>query len=81
MRRNRREPDKVKVETPRILNRNEYVGMWIRWHNGYIAAGLEGSDIPFMAYHDPSPHPIDHAAVRTGWGSTGSWKIEGKYHF
>lgn len=78
MRRDRTKPDKVQVIMPGILNRDAYRGLWVRWYGSYIAAGFEGIKHPFMAYKDPSPHPVDHVAVRTGWGATGSWEIEGK---
>ena len=77
IRRNRTKPDKVEIETPNILNGGEFRGFWIRWDGGIISAGREGEAIPFLSWADPEPFPIAFVGVCTGWGATGTWKIEG----
>lgn len=77
IRKNRTKPDKVEIETPNILNGGEFRGFWVRWDSGIISAGREGEAIPFLSWADPEPFPIAFFGVCTGWGATGSWKIEG----
>lgn len=79
IRRNRTTPDKVESQTPGILNAGEFRGFWIRWDNGIISAGREGEALPFVSWVDDQPFPIGFVGVCTGWGATGSWKIEGKF--
>lgn len=67
----------MEIETPGILNGGEFRGFWVRWDSGIIAAGREGESIPFISWSDPEPFPIGFVGVATGWGATGTWKIEG----
>lgn len=76
IRRNRTKPEKVEIETPQILNGGEFRGFWVRWDGGIISAGREGEAIPFIAWSDPEPFPIGFVGVCTGWGASGTWKIE-----
>lgn len=76
IRRNKTKPDKVEIETPNILNGGEFRGFWVRWDSGIISAGREGEAIPFISWSDPEPFPIQYVGVCTGWGATGTWKIE-----
>ncbi|XP_028032564.1 uncharacterized protein LOC114244849 [Bombyx mandarina] len=76
IRKNRTKPDKVEIESPGILNGGEYRGFWVRWDSGIISAGREGEAIPFISWSDPEPFPVYYVGVCTGWGATGSWKIE-----
>lgn len=76
IRRNKTKPEKVETETPSILNAGEFRGFWVRWDSGIISAGRDGEQIPFIAWSDPEPFPINFVGVCTGWGATGSWKIE-----
>ncbi|CAB3239749.1 unnamed protein product [Arctia plantaginis] len=81
IRRNRTKPEKVEIETPQILNGGEFRGFWIRWDGGIISAGREGEVIPFISWSDPQPFPIAFVGVCTGWGATGTWKIEDGVEF
>lgn len=76
---NRQKPDKVEVETPNILNGDEFRGFWIRWTCGEVSAGREGEGNPFISWENPEPFNIQHVGVCTGWGATGTWIIEGNY--
>lgn len=76
IRRNRTKPEKVEIELPGILNAGEFRGFWVRWDGGIISAGREGEAIPFISWADPEPFPIAFVGVCTGWGATGTWKIE-----
>ncbi|XP_013188721.2 uncharacterized protein LOC106133515 isoform X1 [Amyelois transitella] len=76
IRRNRTKPDKVEIETPQILNGGEFRGFWVRWDGGIISAGRENEVIPFISWTDPEPFPIGFVGVCTGWGASGTWKIE-----
>lgn len=50
IRRNRTKPDKVEVETPNILNGDEFRGFWVRWANGNYSAGREGKVNKFIDF-------------------------------
>ncbi|XP_032681076.1 uncharacterized protein LOC116848753 isoform X1 [Odontomachus brunneus] len=77
IRKNRVKPDVAEMETPGILNGDDYRGFWIRWDDGNLTVGKEGESAPFMSYADPEPFGISHFGVCTGWGATGDWLIEG----
>ncbi|XP_047533078.1 C3 and PZP-like alpha-2-macroglobulin domain-containing protein 8 isoform X2 [Vanessa atalanta] len=76
IRRNRTKPEKVEMETPGILNAGEFRGFWVRWDSGIVSAGREGESIPFISWSDPEPFPVGFVGVCTGWGASGTWKIE-----
>ncbi|XP_026474975.1 uncharacterized protein LOC113378634 isoform X1 [Ctenocephalides felis] len=77
IRRNRTKPEVAETDTPDILNAGEFRGFWIRWQSGVVTVGREGEAAAFLTYEDPEPFNITHYGVCTGWGATGSWKIEG----
>ncbi|XP_029054375.1 uncharacterized protein LOC114881700 isoform X1 [Osmia bicornis bicornis] len=72
----RKQPDKVRVNTPNLLNENETKKFVITWLDGLItvrAGDLNGSKI--MEWQDPKPFGVSYMGIRTGWGATGKWKI------
>ncbi|XP_077300115.1 uncharacterized protein LOC143920947 isoform X1 [Arctopsyche grandis] len=75
---NRQKPDQVEVETPDILNADEFRGFWVRWNGGSVSAGREGEGDAFISWDNPNAFPIEHVGVSTGWGATGTWIIEGR---
>ncbi|XP_017790686.1 PREDICTED: uncharacterized protein LOC108572874 isoform X2 [Habropoda laboriosa] len=77
IRKNRAKPDVAEVETPDILNGDEFRGFWIRWDDGAISVGKEGEPSSFLTYADPEPFGIGYFGVCTGWGASGDWLIEG----
>ncbi|CAL7949665.1 unnamed protein product [Xylocopa violacea] len=73
----RQQPDKVRVDTPNLLNENETKKFAICWLDGRImvkAGGVNGSLI--MEWQDPKPIGISYVGVRTSWGATGKWKLQ-----
>ncbi|XP_012218887.1 uncharacterized protein [Linepithema humile] len=78
IRKNRTKPEVAEVETPGILNIDDYRGFWIRWDNGVLTVGKEGDSAPFLTFADPEPFGIGYFGVCTGWGATGDWLIEGR---
>lgn len=77
IRKNNEEPDKVIVDTPKILNGGEARGFWIKWGGGFIGVGKQGEDKHFMSWQDEESLNVSFFGVRTGWGATGVWTIEG----
>ncbi|XP_050422531.1 C3 and PZP-like alpha-2-macroglobulin domain-containing protein 8 isoform X4 [Adelges cooleyi] len=76
IRKNNEEPDKVIVDTPKVLNGNEARGFWIKWGGGFIGIGKQGEAKPFMSWQDDETINVAYFGVRTGWGSSGIWTIE-----
>lgn len=76
IRKNNEEPDKVIVDTPKILNNGEARGFWIKWGGGFIGVGKQGEEKPFMSWQDEESLNVLFYGVRSGWGSTGVWTIE-----
>ncbi|KAL0279187.1 UNVERIFIED_CONTAM: hypothetical protein PYX00_000797 [Menopon gallinae] len=76
IRKNRTKPDVAEVETPDILSAGEFRRFWIKWQNGSISAGRGDDPEPFLAFTDNEIVPIGYVGVCTGWGATGTWKIE-----
>ncbi|XP_076234198.1 uncharacterized protein LOC143179071 isoform X2 [Calliopsis andreniformis] len=73
----RKQPDKVRVNTPNLLNENESKKFAITWLDGRItvrAGNLNGPVI--MEWQDPKPIGVSYVGVRTGWGATGKWKLQ-----
>ncbi|XP_060838903.1 uncharacterized protein LOC132920491 isoform X1 [Rhopalosiphum padi] len=76
IRKNNEEPDKVIVDTPKILNGGEARGFWIKWGGGFIGVGKQGEEKPFMSWQDEESLNVLFYGVRSGWGATGVWTIE-----
>ncbi|XP_044734516.1 uncharacterized protein LOC123296873 isoform X3 [Chrysoperla carnea] len=76
IRKNRTKPDVAEAETPDVLNGEEFRGFWIRWSGGTIEAGHEGDSSPFLSYTDPEPAAIGYFGLCTGWGASGTWKVD-----
>jgi len=38
---------------------------------------LKGAPEPFLSWQDPEPFPITHFGLRTAWGASGEWKVDG----
>ncbi|GBP45177.1 C3 and PZP-like alpha-2-macroglobulin domain-containing protein 8 [Eumeta japonica] len=81
IRRNRTKPDKVEIETPNVLNGGEFRGFWVRWDGGVVSAGRENEALPFISWQDPDPFPVSFIGFCTGWGASGTWKVEDGQEF
>ncbi|KZC11215.1 C3 and PZP-like alpha-2-macroglobulin domain-containing protein 8 [Dufourea novaeangliae] len=76
IRHDRKQPDKVRVNTPNLLNENETKKFAITWLDGLItvrAGNLNGPVL--MEWRDPKPIGVSYVGVRTGWGATGKWQL------
>ncbi|XP_046836951.1 uncharacterized protein LOC124432248 isoform X1 [Vespa crabro] len=72
----RKKPDKVRVDTPNLLNQNEFKRFSISWLDGRITvrSGDQRGHV-IMDWLDPNPIGVSHIGVRTGWGAKGVWKL------
>jgi len=61
------------------LNGSEARGFWIKWGGGFIGVGKQGEEKPFMSWQDEESLNVSFFGVRTGWGATGVWTIEGLF--
>ncbi|XP_061710918.1 uncharacterized protein LOC133520493 [Cydia pomonella] len=68
--------EKDGLPTPQVLNKDEYRGFWMKWDNGIVQVGKTGDASPFLSWHDPDPFKVAYVGVHTGFGSTGTWKID-----
>lgn len=65
------------VNTPGILRPNEFKKFLVEWRCGRVTVrDLTEADVLFLDWVDPTPFPITHFGVRTGWGATGTWRIK-----
>ncbi|KAF4517326.1 hypothetical protein B566_EDAN007278 [Ephemera danica] len=65
IRRDRNKPDRAR-------------GFWVNWDaEGKVEVGREGESEPFLSYNDPEPFTITHYGLRTAWGASGEWEVEG----
>ncbi|XP_012258706.2 uncharacterized protein LOC105687542 isoform X2 [Athalia rosae] len=72
----RKQPDKVRVDTPNLLSANERKRFSISWFAGHIVVRVGNENGPvLMEWHDPNPIGISYIGVRTAWGATGKWII------
>ncbi|XP_043277425.1 uncharacterized protein [Venturia canescens] len=77
----RKQPDKVRVNTANLLNPNEYKKFSISWLDGHIVVKSGDQRGPvLLEWKDPNPIGISHVGVRTGWGATGNWKLRFEHH-
>ena len=70
-------PDRVRVETPSIVDCDEVRQFWVRWDNGAITMG-DGFEVGYsavMSWEDPDPHEVNYVTLSTGWGAVGEWRI------
>ncbi|XP_063991094.1 uncharacterized protein LOC135169750 isoform X1 [Diachasmimorpha longicaudata] len=72
----RKQPDKVRVNTPNLLSSSEHRKFAIMWHDGLITvrSGDQHGKI-LLEWKDPEPIGISHVGVRTAWGATGNWRM------
>lgn len=63
------------------MSGDEVRGFWIKWGGGYIAVGKQGEEKPFMSWQDEESLNVSYYGVRTGWGASGVWIIEGLFFF
>ncbi|XP_076284163.1 uncharacterized protein LOC143210832 isoform X1 [Lasioglossum baleicum] len=71
-----KQPDKVRVNTPNLLNESQSKKFAITWLDGLITVrngDLNGPVI--MEWRDPKPIGVSYVGVRTGWGATGKWQL------
>ncbi|XP_076164565.1 uncharacterized protein LOC143145254 isoform X2 [Ptiloglossa arizonensis] len=72
----RKQPDKVRVNTPNLLNEYETKKFTISWLSGLIRVRAGDHNGPvIMEWQDPKPFGVSYVGVRTGWGATGNWKL------
>ncbi|XP_054011254.1 uncharacterized protein LOC128893949 isoform X1 [Hylaeus anthracinus] len=72
----RKQPDKVRTNTPNLLNENDTKKFAISWLDGLITVRVGDLNGPaIMEWQDPKPFGVSYVGVRTGWGATGKWKL------
>lgn len=64
------------MDTPNLLNQNEFKRFSISWLDGRITvrSGDQRGHV-IMEWLDPNPIGVSHIGVRTGWGAKGIWKL------
>ncbi|XP_071526709.1 uncharacterized protein [Panulirus ornatus] len=73
--------DLAKVDTPDILNEEEYREFWITFDNDEVRVGKAGDWEPFMVSPIPEPFQITHYGYSTGWGAVGWWQFHNERRF
>ncbi|XP_018369126.1 PREDICTED: uncharacterized protein LOC108765092 isoform X1 [Trachymyrmex cornetzi] len=77
----RKQPDKVRVDTPSLLTDREHKRFSITWLEGLITVRSGGPSGPvLMEWRDPNPIGVSYVGVRTGWGATGNWKLRFEHY-
>ncbi|EGI57249.1 C3 and PZP-like alpha-2-macroglobulin domain-containing protein 8 [Acromyrmex echinatior] len=77
----RKQPDKVRVDTPNLLTDREHKRFSITWLEGLITVRSGGpSGAVLMEWRDPNPIGVSYVGVRTGWGATGNWKLRFEHY-
>lgn len=66
----------VRVNTPNLLNENEFKKFAISWRDGLITVRTGDLNGPvIMEWRDPKPIGVSYMGVRTSWGATGKWQL------
>ncbi|XP_063533409.1 uncharacterized protein LOC134743727 isoform X1 [Cydia strobilella] len=71
-----KQQEKIGLTTPQFLSKDEYRGFWMKWDTGIVQVGKTEEASPFLLWHDPDPFKVAFVGVHTGFGSTGTWKID-----
>jgi hypothetical protein len=75
---NKEKPDKAEAETPDVVNGETESTFVLEWNNaGKLTVSLLGATEPFLSWTNDAPFAITHLGLRTAWGATGDWKIDG----
>lgn len=64
------------VPTPGLMNPNEFKKFLVEWRCGRVTVRDRLSGAVLMDWVDPSPFPVTHFGIRTGWGARGAWRIK-----
>lgn len=73
---NRQSPDKVRVDTPNLLNSNQFTKFYIRWQNGALWVRKDSEHGPIVIEgKDCVNFQVKHVAFRSGWGARGQWRV------
>ena len=77
---NKEKPDLAQVDSPDIVSADEERTFVVRWNtDGLVQVSLQGALEPFLSAQVPTPFPITHFGLKTSWGASGEWKIDGKF--
>lgn len=74
---NRETPDRVRVDTPNLLNANSFTKFYIRWQNGSLWVQRNDENGPVVIEgRDCVNFIVKHVAFRSGWGAKGQWRVQ-----
>jgi len=75
---NREKPDKVQADTANILSEGKETKFSIKWNtDGDVNVYEVGGSEPFLSWKNDAPFAITHFGLKTSWGASGDWKIDG----
>lgn len=73
---NRESPDRVRQETPRLLNAQSFTKFYIRWANGSLWVRRDNEKGPIVIEgKDCCNFLVKYVAFRSGWGARGQWRV------
>lgn len=73
---NRQTPDKIRVDTPNLVNSNAFTKFYIRWQNGTLWVRKDNEHGPIIIEgKDCVNFLVKHVAFRSGWGARGQWRV------
>jgi len=75
IRHNKEKPEMAQVDTPNLLNPDEFKRFWIEWNHLEVNVGLGGEAVPFMRWENRIAHPVAYFGLRTYYGSDGHWQF------
>lgn len=61
------------------MSGDEARGFWIKWGGGFIGVGKQGEGQTFLSWQDEESINVSFFGVRTGWGASGVWTVEGLF--
>lgn len=74
---NRESPDRVRVDTPNLLNAQFYSKFHIQWQNGTLWVRRNDAQGPVVIEgKDCVNFIVNHVAFRSGWGASGQWRVQ-----
>lgn len=74
---NRESPDRVRVDTPNVVNDKSYTKFYIRWQNGSLWVRKNDENGPvIIEAKDCVNFIVNHVAFRSGWGAKGQWRVQ-----
>ena len=71
-------PLKIQVDSPKVLDCDEFRTFWLGWEMGMIRVGkgtFFGKD-EIMSWQDPMPYDVNAVSLASGFEASATWRVD-----